>query len=103
MKIKKGIGVSPGVAIAQAVVVDMEEFDIPHRQVAPEQAQAELARLRKAVAVSRKEILELRKNTAEKNPFVTRGMKRARHGSRVTGTHPEHSMHICYLFYKSDI
>jgi phosphotransferase system enzyme I (PtsI) len=66
MKIKKGIGVSPGVAIATAVVVDTEEFDIPHREVPVEQAQGELVRLRKAIAVSKKEILDLRKRTAEK-------------------------------------
>lgn len=66
MKIKKGIGVSPGVAVAPAVVVDTEEFDIPQRHVPVDHAQAELARLRKAVAVSKKEILDLRKRTAER-------------------------------------
>src|ERR1035437_3894612 len=64
MKVKKGIGVSPGVAIAQAVVVDTEEFDIPQRHVPVDHAQAELARLRKALAVSKKEIQDLRKRTA---------------------------------------
>ena len=66
MKIKKGIGVSPGVAIARAVVVDTEEFDIPHRQIPVDHAQAELARLRKAITVSKREILDLRKRTAER-------------------------------------
>ncbi len=66
MKIKKGIGVSPGVAIANAVVVDTEEFDIPHREVPASQVQGELARLRKAVATSKKEILDLRKRTADR-------------------------------------
>jgi phosphotransferase system enzyme I (PtsI) len=66
MKVKKGIGVSPGVAIAQAVVVDTEEFDIPQRHVPVDQAQAELARLRKALGDSKKEIQDLRKRTAER-------------------------------------
>lgn len=66
MKIKKGIGVSPGVAIARAVVLDAEEFDIPHRVIPVEHAQAELSRLRKALANSKREILELRKHTAER-------------------------------------
>ncbi|MCL2700876.1 MAG: phosphoenolpyruvate--protein phosphotransferase [Phycisphaerae bacterium] len=74
MKVKKGIGVSPGVAIAQAVVLNAEEFDIPQRHVAVDLAQAELARLRKATAVSKKEIQELRKQTAEKIDKKTAGI-----------------------------
>ncbi len=66
MKIKKGIGVSPGVAVAPAVVVDTEEFDIPKRHVPEDQTQAELARLRKAISVSKKDLLALRKDTAER-------------------------------------
>ena len=66
MKIKKGIGVSPGVAIYPAVVLDTEEFDIPRRQVPVDLGQAELARLRKAIEVSKREILDLRDRTAER-------------------------------------
>ena len=66
MKIKKGIGVSPGVAIARAVVLDAEEFDIPHRLIPPEHAGAEMTRLKRAIAVSKKEILDVRKHTAER-------------------------------------
>jgi len=65
MKIKKGIGVSLGVAVAPAVVLDTEEFDIPQRHVPVDHARAEHDRLRKAVAVSKKEVLDLRKRTAE--------------------------------------
>ncbi len=65
MKLKKGIGVSPGVAIAPAVIIDTEEFDIPERHVPVDHAQAELTRLRKAVALSKKEVLDLRKRTSE--------------------------------------
>ncbi len=66
MKIKKGIGVSPGVAIATAVVMDTEEFDIPLRHVPADAAQSELARLRKAADTSRSEILDLRASTVER-------------------------------------
>ena len=65
MKTKKGIGVSPGVAIAPAAVVDAEEFDIPERHVSPEMASGEVTRLRKAVSVSKTEILALQKRTGE--------------------------------------
>jgi len=66
MNTKKGIGVSPGVAIASAVVLDAEEFDIPQRHVPADRARAELGRLRKTISVSKDEILELRRNTAER-------------------------------------
>lgn len=66
MKIKKGIGVSLGVAVAPAVVLDTEQLNIPERHVPADHVKAELARLRRAVTVSKKEILDLRKSTASK-------------------------------------
>ncbi len=66
MKIKQGIGVSPGVAVAQAVVVDTEEFDIPKRHVDNDMTQKEIDRLRKAISVSKKEVRELQKSTTDK-------------------------------------
>jgi phosphotransferase system enzyme I (PtsI) len=66
MKIKKGIGVSPGVAISPAVVVDAEEFDIPQRHVPVDHAQDEVGRLDRAIQVSEKEILDLQTGTVEK-------------------------------------
>ncbi len=66
MIVKKGIGVSPGVAISPGVVLDAEEFDIPQRHVPVDHAQAELARLKKASAISRKEIQDLQKRTTTK-------------------------------------
>ncbi len=66
MKMKKGIGVSPGVAIAPAVILDTEEFDIPERHVPVDHAQAELGRLRKAVGLSRREVQDLRKRMTDK-------------------------------------
>jgi len=66
MNIKKGIGVSPGVAIAQAVVMDAEDFDIPERHVREDRAASEVSRLRKAISISKKEILDLQKRTARR-------------------------------------
>jgi len=74
MKVKKGIGVSSGVAIAQAVVLNDEEFDIPLRHVPADHAPVELARLRKATTVSKKEIQELRRHTAETIDKKTAGI-----------------------------
>jgi len=66
MKTKKGIGVSPGVAIAPGLTLDTEEFDIPERHVPVDRARTELGRVRKALAISKKEILDLQKRTAER-------------------------------------
>ena len=66
MRTKKGIAVSPGVAIAPAVVMDIEEFDIPERHVPADLAEAELARLHEALGVSKKEIRDLQKRIAER-------------------------------------
>ena len=65
MKIKKGIGVSAGVAIAPAVVVDTEEFDIPQRHVPVDHAKAELSRLKKAIKVSERELRDLQARATE--------------------------------------
>ena len=63
---KKGIGVSPGVAIAQVVILDNEEFEIPERHVPVDHAQNEMDRLEKAVSVSKQEILDLQSRTVER-------------------------------------
>jgi phosphotransferase system enzyme I (PtsI) len=49
MEIKKGIGVSPGVVISTAVVLDAEDFSIPERHVPPGRTGDEAARLHKAI------------------------------------------------------
>ena len=66
MIIKKGIGVSPGVAICQAVVIDTEDFDIPQRRVPVEHAQQELDRLRQAIDASREGLKQLSQRTADR-------------------------------------
>jgi phosphotransferase system enzyme I (PtsI) len=60
MEIKKGIGVSPGVVISTAVVLDAEDLVIPKRQIAPEAVEGELARLNKALAETIADRLRLR-------------------------------------------
>lgn len=45
MEYRYGIGVSPGVAIGPALVLDTEGVLIPHRTVAPEQVEGEIVRL----------------------------------------------------------
>jgi len=65
MEIKKGIAVSPGVVIANAVVLDSGEYRIPYRNVPAEQVEAELEKLRKAFEDSITELNSLRDATAE--------------------------------------
>jgi len=65
MKIKNGIGVSAGVGFARAVVLDTEEFEILQRHIPVDHAQAELARLKKAIKTSKSEIADLQKRTVQ--------------------------------------
>ncbi|KPK85421.1 MAG: phosphoenolpyruvate-protein phosphotransferase [Phycisphaerae bacterium SM23_33] len=60
MEIKKGIAVSPGVAINQAVVLDAEDYRIPLRHVSPQRIKQEVRRLDQAVTRSRQDLAELR-------------------------------------------
>jgi len=66
MEIKKGIPVSPGVAISQAVVLDAEEYHIPQRRIRPDRAEEEIGRLETALSHSRDELTDLRDRTAER-------------------------------------
>jgi len=60
MEIKKGIGVSPGVVISTAVVLDAEDLLIPRRAVPPEQAPQELQRLHDAISKAGADLTKLR-------------------------------------------
>mgnify|MGYP005838201555 CR=1 FL=1 len=66
MEIKKGIAVSPGVVIADAVVLDAEDYRIPYKSVAAEQVSEEQDRVKKAFDVSLGELAALRNQMAEK-------------------------------------
>jgi phosphotransferase system enzyme I (PtsI) len=60
MEIKKGIGVSPGVVISTAIVLDAEDLVIPKRQITPDEADAEVLRLEQAIAKSTADLTALR-------------------------------------------
>lgn len=60
MQIRRGIPVSPGVAIGPALVLDNEGVRIPHRIVAPDQVPHEIARLREALGSAAAEARETR-------------------------------------------
>ena len=69
MLVKKGIPVSHGVAIGQAVVLDAEDQPIPRRVVPTSQVQAQHQRLQTALHHSRGEI-EKQKHQVESNPSL---------------------------------
>ena len=58
MEIKRGIPVSPGVAIGPALVLDTEWFRIPQRFIEPDQCEAEVERLRQALSLAARETRE---------------------------------------------
>ncbi|MEO0586530.1 MAG: phosphoenolpyruvate--protein phosphotransferase, partial [Planctomycetota bacterium] len=64
MLTRKGIGVSPGVAIAQAVVLDAADQPIQRRHVPHSGVGNELRRLESAIEASKEEITELQTQTA---------------------------------------
>src|SRR5262245_26379897 len=55
MEIKRGIPASPGVAMGPALVLDTEWFRIPQRTVDPAHLDAEVERLRQALAAAARE------------------------------------------------
>ena len=61
MQIKKGIPVSPGIAIAKAQVLDAADLAVPRRLVPAAQVNGELERLEVALNESRRELERLRK------------------------------------------
>src|SRR5688572_1374509 len=67
MEIKKGIGVSPGVVIGTAVVLDAEDLVVPRRMVAPEETGGEAERLGRAIAESMVELTDLRNAVTAKH------------------------------------
>jgi phosphoenolpyruvate-protein phosphotransferase (PTS system enzyme I) len=67
MEIKKGIGVSPGVVISTAVVLDAEDLLIPRRHIDPAQVPQEIARLEQAMRDSIKDLKRLRDDVTAKH------------------------------------
>jgi phosphotransferase system enzyme I (PtsI) len=62
----RGIGVSPGTALAPAVVVRLDFPDTEDRAIGPDEVEAELARLRAAIAEVVEELEELREKVLER-------------------------------------
>src|SRR6185369_5340573 len=52
----KGIGVSPGIAIGPALIVEREETPVFRLRLPPEAVEAEVLRLERAVALSRQQL-----------------------------------------------
>ncbi|CAN5485229.1 phosphoenolpyruvate--protein phosphotransferase [soil metagenome] len=67
MEIKKGIGVSPGVVISTAVVLDAEDLLIPKRTITPGEVPQEIGRLGQGIAKAVVEITALRNEVTEKH------------------------------------
>jgi phosphotransferase system enzyme I (PtsI) len=63
---KKGTNASPGVAIGPALVLDTEEFRIPHRTIDAAQLPGQIRNLESALDASRQEVAELRLAAARK-------------------------------------
>jgi len=60
MEIKKGIAVSPGIAIAKSLIIDSEDYRIPRRLVKPTQRIIEIQRARNAFKAAADELSELK-------------------------------------------
>lgn len=65
MEVRKGIGVSPGVVISTAVVLDAEDLAVPRRNIAPEKVAEEITRFHDAVEKSHKQLEGLRANMVQ--------------------------------------
>jgi phosphoenolpyruvate-protein kinase (PTS system EI component) len=48
MEIKKGIAASPGISIAESLIIDSEDYRIPRRSIKPSQRILEVQRTRNA-------------------------------------------------------
>jgi phosphotransferase system enzyme I (PtsI) len=59
MEIKKGVAVSPGIAIAKSLVIDSEDYRIPRRSVKPTQRMIEIQRARNAFRAATDELTRL--------------------------------------------
>ena len=63
---KRGIAASPGVAIAEALVLDSQEFPVPHRKIQPSEVAGEKERFRRSVEDAITELRSIQKTAAEK-------------------------------------
>ena len=56
MEIKKGIAVSPGISIGKSLIIDSEDYRIPHRLIKPSQRMIEIQRVRNAFTAAIEEL-----------------------------------------------
>ena len=59
MEIKKGVAVSPGIAIAGALIIDSEDYRIPRRTIEASQRMIEIQRARNAFRGAIAELTEM--------------------------------------------
>ena len=62
----KGIGISPGIAIARALVLKTKKTDIPFYTIRKEKIRAEIQRFHNAIEKSKGQLLELKKKIRKK-------------------------------------
>src|SRR5882724_4110430 len=67
MEIKKGIGVSPGIVIGTAIVLDAEDLVIPKRHVEKSQVPHEIERFETALAEGSAELSVLRHDVTKQH------------------------------------
>ncbi len=60
MEIKKGIAVSPGIAIAKSLIVDSEDYRIPRRAIEPAQRMIESQRVRNAFKAAAEQLAKVK-------------------------------------------
>ena len=65
MEIKKGIAASPGITIAEAMILDCEEYRIPRRSIKPSQRMGEILRVRNAFKQAIGDLTELEAEQGE--------------------------------------
>jgi len=63
-RVFRGIGVSPGIAVAKALVIEMRRPRVKRDVLDPARVPLEVSRLRQALEVSRKQILEIQERIA---------------------------------------
>ncbi len=65
MQIKKGIAVSPGIAICTALVIDSRDYRIPRRSILPSGTEAEVQRVSQAFAQAIEDLTKLGERSVE--------------------------------------
>jgi phosphotransferase system enzyme I (PtsI) len=104
MEIKKGIGVSPGVAISTALVLHAENLVIPERHIAQERVQEELRRLDDALSRCMADLTSVRDSikaahAPEAGSILDFHIAILRDKSMITPMHHEISIHLTTAEY----